>query len=128
MTELETLRARVKELEAIEQKKREELRNSVKPVYKYTVKLAKDTWTKLFAEGFVLVRVWRETTNLNELRDAGHFIDHGGGMTYVYSERDGCLVVGTGGGLVLVTTPEQAVAIGQFLKENPEGGDITHVF
>lgn len=146
---VDELRAALKAAEAAERAERDAKLKAVKAVYRYTIKPPKtDSYVRReirTESGVTSYYLDAECINADEMKAVGH-ADHaykGGGIMYLFNTATPTLkmVCTSGGGSIWIPTgtwgngpaererAERLVhAVERFLDENPEGGDITHIF
>jgi hypothetical protein len=127
MAKIDDVRAELTRLEHEEKLAREARRAATVPVYKYSIRRPIDDWiTKHVYGRFDVYSVIRTCENEAECKAVGRLIAIGS-MAYVYCQVNHIIVCPVSGGLSMINNAEQAYAVGAFIHENPDGGDITHL-
>ena len=128
--EIASLTSRLMELKREEDAEKQALRDSVKPIMKYTVTPTpvKGSWDFIGDEMCVFYTIDGQCTNLDEVKAVGGQVPHSGSMRYLYNLATSRLVCTTGGGSIhLSATLEAYAQVSAFISEHPEGGDITDI-
>lgn len=143
----EELAAELKELERKEESARERRRNAVKPDRRFTIARAKregDYFDRILDPAVIMYRIEGIVVN-KEAAEAAGWGDRDtstGGMNYLFNTATGRIIMASGGGNIYISDGSwygknraQEAADGKrvyaeleaFLKEHPEGGDITDI-
>ena len=130
--QLAEAQAAVRELEQAAQREREERQKATKPKRKFTLtqverntnRLSFDAW---FDPNCVCYSLSCEVLNAEELKAVGHgsWTYSGGSMRYVFNLLSNKLVCSIGGGTIYFGDQETADKISDFIRRNPQGGDIS---
>lgn len=140
---VEQLEDMLRAAKAREESKRQELRNSVEPVYEFTLFPVKLTHfgDECWDDTIVGWRLEGRVVNREECEAVGHTRLHEGGMTYIYNTGTKKFVMTTGGGTSWITTRpvfsrDQGIVdhgfetldrLVDFIQYNPEGGKVTEL-
>jgi len=143
MSDIEILRAQLKEAERVEREEREERRNSVTQNWMFMISLEDEPgpgYKELWDDTCGYYRITGVLLNREECEAVGQNVDRSGdgaGMSYLYNSLSQKLVCSVGGGQVWVgmgwdaTDRESSrIAIDEinaFLINHPDGGDITDI-
>ncbi len=134
------LREQLRDAEERESAERKAKMEATPIVWRYTILPANDPWQEVYDDSCLLYELKGEITNADEAKAAGR-PDHSirpGGMTYVFNKLSGRIVTSTGGGTIFVSgryggeskkaaAQEAMRQISRFLRDNPNGGDITEI-
>ena len=133
MNIIETLEKELEQLKAAERLRLEQERKArqdmCKPEYKYIIEPIehKDDWRyKNYPEN-KFYRIYRQCLNKQAAIDAGNEVSDGG-MDYVISTDGFIDAVGGGTCYIKFYIPAVRKELFQFLKNNPDGGDITTIY
>lgn len=122
--------------------RKQALRDSVKPVWRYTIErlpTTTDVFDAIYDDTIVAYKLSGEVLNREELIAAGHpeTFYRAGSMRYLYNTVTTRLIAGVGGGTIFLSTSgfkresakiqRAADQVGAFLADHPEGGDITEI-
>ena len=139
---VEQLRAELKRAEEAEKQKQEERAKACPPIWRFTITPDNSKFDRIYDDTCRLYRLSGVITNKEETEAAGNHIFSGseGGMSYVFNSLSGKIVMGVGGGRIFVSgrtwnpnpdednsAVETFEKISAFIRENPEGGDITDI-
>lgn len=139
--EIADLRSRLKDAEKRRDQEIKEKRESVKPVYRFTLAPSPiKPYHEILDDTIILVRLDGVVINAEEMKEAGND-PFQGGMTYYFNKGTGKIVTSTGGGNVWLSTDstfsrdeeEREDArktfglLSEFMVKNPEGGDVTDI-
>lgn len=132
IAELRSLLAQKEEEEYDAKKAR---RESVKPVYKFVMELVPDDgWDRVMDDSVKTFSLNGYVLNKAELEEVGAEVVEGG-IRYLYNTLSGRIVMRLGGGRIWVGdfgrsdvgAAETYEKIEEFIKANPDGGDITEI-
>lgn len=105
-------------------------------IWQFTIELNDDKWDTLWDKDSCFYKIRGRVLNEEEAKAVGHHVGFTGDMKYVYNMLNHKIVCAVGGGTSFINgghNGEDASArqafdeLNEFLIENPEGGDITHI-
>lgn len=132
------LEAQIRDLREADKAAAAELRDSVKPVWRYSITLETSGFDKIFDPAVLKFRLSGECVNKAECEAVGQRIEEGG-YSYLYNTATKSVIGGFGGGRLYLSdhkgfSRSATDFLGQgirdlsaFLASHPEGGDCTHV-
>src|SRR5262249_282588 len=147
------LRAEVKKLRREIMKEKRLLRESVKPIFSFTLKPSVNQFNDVLLDDTLKwYTLCGEVTNKEELLDAGWSESEavGGGMRYLYNTTTRTIATRIGGGTIFIPEERSYLELaylelassepdllaetrrvyrelGEFIHANPEGGDVTAI-
>lgn len=124
------LRAELNAAEQVVKAEKQIAMDAVQPRYEFLVAPVTDNFDRVYDDSVVKYRIEGIVKNMTELEAAGHTRVHSGGMTYLYNTLSGKFITTVSGGSYYVPTelnPEFLGEVGEFVKQNPKGGDITEI-
>lgn len=127
---LEEAREALRRAQAREDIARED-RKKATPIQRiFTVYPSPDnTWDKVYDSTCRLYTIHSEVKNYEEAKEAGHphHVLDKGGMKYIFNTTTNHIVMAVGGGMIWTSDEHAMDEISEFIKNNPEGGDITFI-
>lgn len=142
MSNIETLRAQLKEAERAEQDAVEAKRSSVEQIWVFAINPdeGQRRYDKMWDDSVIFYRITGHLVNRPECEAVGQNLDRcgdGQGMSYFYNTLSKKIVCSVGGGQVWVgmgwnedERESELIAINEinaFILEHPDGGDITEI-
>lgn len=135
MQELEAELATLRQQEKDEVKAR---RESVKPAWAFILAPHTDRYDKIADPSCRWYRLEGVITNSEEYHEVGATKPQEGGMNYLFNTLSGRFVISGGGGTIYISLTGDSIfgraadteafgALEAFIRENPEGGDVTEI-
>lgn len=141
---IQEIRAELQAAEEAARAEKETLRETVQPIWKYTVKrmVKGDGFrylNEVFDDSCFLIKISGEVTNREECEKVGHSESrlNGGSGTYLFNSTTWKIICSLGGGTFYINSWLNAGAedshiiamneVNEFLFLHPKGGDITSI-
>lgn len=107
---------------------------SVDPIYRFTLSPVEDKFEKIYDDSCRLYLLAGKVLNKDELQAVGK-VPFEGGMNYLYNSLSNKFVVAVGGGSTFFgsshlgtdTVKSVLSELGEFIKDSPQGGDVTSI-
>ncbi len=133
---LSNLRKQVADAEKLVEEAKERKRKEFKRKFEFTLFVIKQKswgWDKIRDETIVIICLSGKVLNKEEGKALGAHADDGS-MCYLYNTVTGKIICSSGGGTHYLGTgngfeedENKYAALEKFLRENPNGGDVTHL-
>lgn len=128
--QIAALEAELHEAQKVEREEQRALREAFVKQWKFIIAPQDKSWGKIYDPSIKRYYLSGSLLNANDYRAIGGCHNEGG-MAYLYNTKTEHVIMSEGGGHIYISendnTADVLRRLGQFIANNPNGGDVTHI-